>query len=235
MRVWLCAAMSVKAVGEVTHFLIEPTRDDQYKIKDAQFSFPSLEDLIEYHSRQADGVVVLSYILVCLLAYLLLIAGLPCQLRIDHSFILTKRCRQFTALLNETAPKPAAPRKLDTSSRGRDSLTQVQSEYRGVTFVRESLDGKHSGTAPQEAAEAAPPSSLRTAPSTSSVLYPKIPAAGVGAPTRTTTGAGAQPVIPTDLRKQPWFFANCSRDGAERLLTAQGLTEGMFLVRPSSS
>ena len=56
-NVWLCAAMSVKAVGEVTHFLIEPTRDDQYKIKDAQFSFPSLEDLIEYHSRQADGAL----------------------------------------------------------------------------------------------------------------------------------------------------------------------------------
>jgi hypothetical protein len=152
----------------------------------------------------------------------------------DHSFILTKRCKQFTANLSEAAPKSASPRKLDSSSRGRDSLAQAQSEYRGVTFVRESLDGKPGDTAPQQATEAAPPAALRSAPSTSSVLYPKIPAAGVGAPPRASIST-AQPITPTDLRKQPWFFANCSRDGAERLLVAQGLVEGMFLVRPSSS
>lgn len=49
------AALSVKANGEITHFLIETNPDQMVQIKDATRSFKSLDELITHHCKHADG------------------------------------------------------------------------------------------------------------------------------------------------------------------------------------
>jgi hypothetical protein len=140
----------------------------------------------------------------------------------------------------------AKPVDADSHSSGSMSMRVLQSDPR-ASFGTGSSSAKPAASKPplisynSEATIPAPTSTPASRRATMAVGESGTPVAN--RPRSATGGSSSSSHGPLyvgtsyleELKAHTWYFPDCDRARAERLLTAQGLVEGMFLVRPSST